>query len=313
METGETTGAGALRETLEEAGARRTRPAVFDDRRRTSSRYIFFRARLLDLLAPGDESLEVQLFQESAVPWAEIAFRTVAATLRHFSPTAPAAASACTQNRSTQAWQRHAPARMIPWLAPGQTFPAVDAALRAPNGLLAASAELSIERLLAGYAEGIFPWYSEGEPVLWWSPDPRMVLLCAEFKVSRSLQKTLRRCAREPAIEVVIDRAFTDVVRACSAPRADGAGTWITPEVMHAYGDLHERGLAHSVETWVDGAWRAVFTALAWAGCSSANRCSRVAQMPRRSRSLRWFESCWTKGGDDRLPAEHEAPRFPGT
>ncbi|HJW50550.1 MAG TPA: leucyl/phenylalanyl-tRNA--protein transferase [Burkholderiaceae bacterium] len=143
---------------------------------------------------------------------------------------------------------------MIPWLAPGQTFPPVDAALRAPNGLLAASAELSIERLLAGYAEGIFPWYSEGEPVLWWSPDPRMVLLCAEFKVSRSLQKALRRCAREPAIEVVIDRAFADVVRACSAPRADGAGTWITPEVMHAYGDLHERGLAHSVETWVDGA-----------------------------------------------------------
>lgn len=142
---------------------------------------------------------------------------------------------------------------MIPWLAPGQAFPPVGNALRAPNGLLAASAELSVERLLAGYARGIFPWYSEGEPVLWWSPDPRMVLFVSEFHVSRSLQKLLRRCRRDPAVDVVVDRAFADVVNACAGPRAGGFGTWITPEVVDAYCALHARGLAHSVETWVEG------------------------------------------------------------
>ncbi|HTN50297.1 MAG TPA: leucyl/phenylalanyl-tRNA--protein transferase [Burkholderiaceae bacterium] len=142
---------------------------------------------------------------------------------------------------------------MIPWLAPGQPFPPVGHALRAPNGLLAASAELSVDRLLAGYARGIFPWFSEGEPVLWWSPDPRMVLYCSEFRASRSLQKALRRCSRDPAVDVVLDGAFVDVVRACAEPRAGVAGTWITPEVIAAYTALHERGLAHSVETWIDG------------------------------------------------------------
>jgi leucyl/phenylalanyl-tRNA--protein transferase len=142
---------------------------------------------------------------------------------------------------------------MIPWLAPGQAFPPVGTALRAPNGLLAASSELSVERLLAGYTQGIFPWYSAGEPVLWWSPDPRMVLLCSEFRVSRSLSKVLRRCRRDPDVDVVVDRAFFDVVNACAGPRAGGIGTWITPEVVHAYCALHERGLAHSVETWING------------------------------------------------------------
>ena len=110
---------------------------------------------------------------------------------------------------------------MIPWLAAGQPFPDVDAALRAPNGLLAASSELSTERLLAAYAQGIFPWYSDGEPVLWWSPDPRMVLYCAEFRVSRSLQRSVRRAAHSSTIEICIDRAFTDVMLACAAPRSD--------------------------------------------------------------------------------------------
>jgi leucyl/phenylalanyl-tRNA--protein transferase len=142
---------------------------------------------------------------------------------------------------------------MIPWLSAGQPFPPVDSALRAPNGLLAASSELSVERLIAAYSQGIFPWYSEGEPVLWWSPDPRMVLCCDEFRVSRSLLKTLRRSARDPAVEVTIDRAFTDVMRACAAPRADDVGTWITDEVLRNYTALHARGLAHSVETWIDG------------------------------------------------------------
>lgn len=142
---------------------------------------------------------------------------------------------------------------MIPWLAEGQAFPPVDAALRTPNGLLAAGVDLTAERLVAAYSEGIFPWYAEGEPVLWWTPDPRMVLYCAELRVSRSLRKTLRRIGRGAAIEVHLDRAFDDVMAACAAPRAGETGTWITPAVRSAYGELHRRGLAHSVETWIDG------------------------------------------------------------
>jgi leucyl/phenylalanyl-tRNA--protein transferase len=142
---------------------------------------------------------------------------------------------------------------MIPWLAGGQPFPDVDTALRSPNGLLAASTDLTVERLIEAYSTGIFPWYAEGEPVLWWSPDPRMVLYCSEFRVSRSLQKALRRTARSHTVEIWIDRAFEDVMRACASRRADDAGTWITPDVIRAYGALHARGLAHSVETWIDG------------------------------------------------------------
>ncbi|HSQ09574.1 MAG TPA: leucyl/phenylalanyl-tRNA--protein transferase [Burkholderiaceae bacterium] len=142
---------------------------------------------------------------------------------------------------------------MIPWLAGGQPFPDVDTALRSPNGLLAASTDLTVERLIEAYSKGLFPWSAEGEPVLWWSPDPRMVLYCSEFRVSRSLQKVLRRTARSHTVEIWIDRAFEDVMRACASPRSDDAGTWITPDVIRAYGALHARGLAHSVETWIDG------------------------------------------------------------
>jgi leucyl/phenylalanyl-tRNA--protein transferase len=142
---------------------------------------------------------------------------------------------------------------MIPWLAGGQPFPDVDTALRSPNGLLAASTDLTVERLIDAYSRGIFPWYAEGEPVLWWSPDPRMVLYCSEFRVSRSLQKVLRRSVHDPTVEILIDHAFEDVMRACASPRSNEAGTWITPEVIRAYGALHARGLAHSVETWIDG------------------------------------------------------------
>jgi leucyl/phenylalanyl-tRNA---protein transferase len=142
---------------------------------------------------------------------------------------------------------------MIPWLSAGQPFPGVDTALKAPNGLLAASSELTVEQLVAAYRQGIFPWYAEGEPVLWWSPDPRMVLYCDEFRVARSLGKSLRRAAADPATEVTIDRDFAGVMQACAAPRSAEVGTWITQEVKDAYSALHRRGLAHSVETWVDG------------------------------------------------------------
>ncbi|CAG0927813.1 MAG: Leucyl/phenylalanyl-tRNA--protein transferase [Rhodocyclaceae bacterium] len=138
---------------------------------------------------------------------------------------------------------------MIPWLQPGDPFPPVETALRRPNGLLCAGADLSPDRLLAAYRRGIFPWYSEGEPILWWSPDPRMVLLPEEVKISRSLMKALRR----GAYEVRLDTAFAEVIRACAGPRRDQDGTWITPEMQQAYVRLHEMGHAHSVETWIDG------------------------------------------------------------
>ncbi|MGZ9032669.1 MAG: leucyl/phenylalanyl-tRNA--protein transferase [Burkholderiaceae bacterium] len=142
---------------------------------------------------------------------------------------------------------------MIPWLAAGQPFPPVRAALAHPNGLLAASRELSVDRLLAAYTRGIFPWYSTGEPVLWWSPHPRMVLFTDEFRVSRTFGKTLRRVARSDSIELRANSAFEAVMRACAAPRGEDAGTWITAEMIAAYTALHRLGVAVSIETWKNG------------------------------------------------------------
>ncbi|MGH8622525.1 MAG: leucyl/phenylalanyl-tRNA--protein transferase [Burkholderiales bacterium] len=138
---------------------------------------------------------------------------------------------------------------MIPWLGPGDPFPPVERALEEPNGLLAAGADLSEPRLLDAYARGIFPWYSEGQPVLWWSPDPRRVLVPAELKVPRSLKKRLAR--RD--YEVRADGAFEEVIRACAAPRHGQDGTWITEDMVDAYLRLHRSGHAHSVETWIGG------------------------------------------------------------
>jgi leucyl/phenylalanyl-tRNA---protein transferase len=112
---------------------------------------------------------------------------------------------------------------------------------------------LSAERLLDAYRHGIFPWYSEGEPVLWWSPHPRMVLFTDEFRVSRTFGKTLRRVARSERVALRANSAFEAVMRACAEPRADDAGTWITPEMIAAYLALHRSGVAISVETWSDG------------------------------------------------------------
>jgi len=128
-------------------------------------------------------------------------------------------------------------------------FPPVD--LSSPEGLLAMGGDLRAERLLEAYRHGIFPWYSEGQPILWWSPDPRAVLLPDKLKVSRSLRKSLRR----GEFEVVLDTCFTEVVRRCAAPRPQfpQGGTWITPEMLHAYVHLHELGYAHSVESRRDG------------------------------------------------------------
>ena len=137
---------------------------------------------------------------------------------------------------------------MIPWLDSGDPFPEVERALAEPNGLLAAGADLSLPRLLEAYRNGIFPWFSHDQPILWWSPDPRMVLFPAELKVSRSLGRTLRNAR----FEVRADTSFDAVIEGCRQPRRGESGTWITEEMAEAYGTLHRAGFAHSVETWLD-------------------------------------------------------------
>lgn len=139
---------------------------------------------------------------------------------------------------------------MIPWLEHADDFPPLSRALAEPNGLLAAGADLSAERLLAAYRRGIFPWYSAGQPILWWSPDPRMVLFPGEVHISRSLSKRLRR----NDYEIRHDTAFREVMLACgNTPRPGQDGTWITPDIINGYCRLHEQGYAHSVETWMEG------------------------------------------------------------
>ena len=147
---------------------------------------------------------------------------------------------------------------MIPWLDPHTPFPDVSQALTtdAP-GLLAAGADLSPQRLLAAYRRGIFPWFSEGQPILWWSTDPRMVLMTAELRITDSLRKTLRKVARSAATDgrwqVRFDSDFEGVMRACAAPRRDGPGTWISDDIIAGYTGLHRLGYAHSSELWLDG------------------------------------------------------------
>jgi leucyl/phenylalanyl-tRNA--protein transferase len=138
---------------------------------------------------------------------------------------------------------------VIPWLHGDEPFPPVEDALDSPNGLLCAGGDLSVERLVAAYSHGIFPWFSEGEPILWWSPDPRMVLFPGELKVSRSLRKRLEH----GTYELTADTAFVRVMQECARPRKGQSGTWILPEMIAAYTALHARGLAHSVEAWREG------------------------------------------------------------
>jgi len=141
---------------------------------------------------------------------------------------------------------------MITWLSPDDPpdrFPPLERALSDPPGLLAAGADLRPERLLAAYVRGIFPWYSPGQPVLWWSPDPREVLLPQLFRRSRSLARSMRT----RGFTLHQNRDFEAVVAACAAPRAASPGTWITAEMQTAYTQLHQRGFAHSYETWCGG------------------------------------------------------------
>ncbi|MGH1542471.1 MAG: leucyl/phenylalanyl-tRNA--protein transferase [Arenicella sp.] len=134
---------------------------------------------------------------------------------------------------------------MLPEDAPGYIqFP--DVSHTDSNGLLAQGGNLEAETLISAYQQGVFPWFSDGQPILWWSPDPRMVLSTSAMKRSRSLRKTLR----SDKFKVTCDQAFSDVIQACSAPRATADGTWITEEMKQAYMRLHHLGYAHSIECW---------------------------------------------------------------
>lgn len=139
---------------------------------------------------------------------------------------------------------------MLSWLSRRTLdFPPLEQALREPNGLLAAGGDLSPDRLIRAYRHGCFPWFQEGQPILWWSPDPRMILLPTELHISRSLRKTQRR----GHFEVSFDRNFAAVIQGCAGSRNHSDGTWITPAMQAAYLELHRRGIAHSVEVWQDG------------------------------------------------------------
>ena len=138
----------------------------------------------------------------------------------------------------------------IVWLEDNHyEFPPVEQAYTEPDGLLAAGGSLTPEILLKAYRQGIFPWYSQGQPILWWSPDPRCVLFPEKLKISRSLRKTLNK----NLYEIRQDTAFRDVMMNCAKPRRDESGTWITQEMLAAYTRMHELGYAHSVECWQDG------------------------------------------------------------
>ena len=150
------------------------------------------------------------------------------------------------------------------WIDPNDKtfrFPDVRLALPEPDGLLAVGGDLSPQRLQAAYRHGIFPWYNHDQPILWWAPDPRAVLFPEHLKISRSLQKTLRKTLHNESFSITADKVFEEVVEACSGPRISESdkneegdtGTWITPEMKQAYQQLHEIGVAHSVECWLDG------------------------------------------------------------
>ena len=140
--------------------------------------------------------------------------------------------------------------KSLPWLAPDNlTFPDIEEAWEDPNGLLAVGGDLCPARLIAAYRQGIFPWYEQGQPILWWSPQPRMVLFPDRIHISRSMRKVLRR----DDYVLSMDRAFSEVIEQCSLPRRDQGGTWITQAMKLAYAELHRRGVAHSLEVWRDG------------------------------------------------------------
>jgi leucyl/phenylalanyl-tRNA---protein transferase len=197
--------------------------------------------------------------------------------------------------------------KRIRWLAASDAptdFPDVSEALDDPAGLLAGGGDLSPERLVEAYRRGIFPWYSPGQPVLWWSPDPREVLFPGEIHISRSLQRQLRRLP----FRITENLAFPQVVSACAEPRDGIAGTWITPEMQLAYCELHRLGVAHSIEVWsgdaLIGGMYGVRTGTVFCGESMFSRASNASKA-----ALAWLAQVAPERGisliDCQMPSAH--------
>jgi len=147
------------------------------------------------------------------------------------------------------------PPNLVPfWLEPKPVnFPPSELAMQDPDGLLAVGGALTPEWLLMAYSKGIFPWFNPGEPILWWTPNPRSVLFINHLKIHRSLKKTIHKYQRENRLKVTLDKDFAEVMQACAEiPRNDQDGTWISEEMLQAYNTLHNMGHAHSVEVWID-------------------------------------------------------------
>jgi leucyl/phenylalanyl-tRNA--protein transferase len=197
--------------------------------------------------------------------------------------------------------------KRIRWLAAGdapEDFPDVSEALDDPAGLLAGGGDLSPERLIEAYRRGIFPWFSSGQPVLWWSPDPREVLFPHEIHVSRSLQRQMRRTP----FRITENMAFPRVVSACAEPRDAIGGTWITPEMQSAYCELHRLGVAHSIEIWsgdaLVGGLYGVRTGAVFCGESMFSRASNASKA-----ALAWLAGVAPDRGigliDCQMPSAH--------
>ncbi len=178
---------------------------------------------------------------------------------------------------------------MLPWLSsPHPSFPSTEQALESPNGLLAAGGELTPAWLVDAYRKGIFPWYSDKDPILWWSPDPRMILLPAQFKRRRSLAKRLRH----GGFSVTLDQQFIQVVEACAAPRKNEPGTWINPDMRRAYQRLHELGIATALRYTVTASWSAGCMGWPWGQCSLVSRCFHANPTLPKLRWPTWQAPC---------------------
>jgi leucyl/phenylalanyl-tRNA--protein transferase len=198
----------------------------------------------------------------------------------------------------------------VTWLGPDdppQSFPPVERALTEPDGLLAAGGDLSVARLLCAYRSGIFPWYEEGQPILWWSPEPRCVFLPGDFHVSRRLRRDLRHSSAE----IRINTAFGDVIRECAGPRRSGQGTWITAAMMAAYDDLHQNGWAHSIEVWQSGKLAGGLYGLAIGKAFFGE--SMVSLIPNTSKmALLYVARQLNSGQIDLLDCQVESPHLTG-
>ncbi len=196
---------------------------------------------------------------------------------------------------------------MIPWLSEDdrQHFPPVERALRQPNGLLCAGGDLSVERLVSAYRAGIFPWFSDDDPLLWWSPDPRAVLPTDAFHASRSLQRSARRLSWQ----LQVDQHFDAVIAACAEPRDADGGTWIVPGMQAAFRDLHRHGHAHSFELLVDGALVGGTYGVAVGGVFCAE--SMYSRIPDASKITLWQACLWLRArGVELIDAQFQNPHL---